>query len=117
MQDFEQKLASMTPRIFIRPVKKPATPLRSFGTAAAGFLLGAGIMYYVMQPEKPRTEYAESRNVPRFVLDDDALQQIRSPMDIVKLARRYEPVKKVAEPDCTHKWSVVSGQWLVDSEM
>jgi hypothetical protein len=111
MQDFEQKLASMTPRILVRPVKerhsKNLQLLRSFGMVAASFLLGAGMMYYVMMPKESimesTTKYTQSRVQPRFVLDDETLQKIQCPMDIAKLKIHYEPVEKIVEPDCTYR--------------
>ncbi|MDR3111098.1 MAG: hypothetical protein LBU65_15630 [Planctomycetaceae bacterium] len=102
----------MTPRILVRPISKRRLknlpPLRSFGAVVVSFLLGAGIMYCVMIPKepimKPKTEYTESHIRQRFVLDDESLQKIKSPIDVIKLTTiRYELVGKPVEPDCTYR--------------
>ncbi|GHT43031.1 hypothetical protein FACS189443_6610 [Planctomycetales bacterium] len=108
-QGFEQKLASMTPRILVRLVKERCMndmPLRSFGTIAASFLLGAGVMYFAMLPQesatKPTANYTGSGITTRLVLDDESLRKIHRPIDIAKLIVRSERVEQPVEPDCTY---------------
>jgi hypothetical protein len=91
--DFEQQLERMLP--LMREKEPETNRLPSIATTLLGFALGMLVMYCYMQPTDSLCR-VEPQQSFRLVLDESAIQHLRTPADVARYVVRV-PIQKTGD--------------------